>query len=214
MIILLPRLGLFAVTSWLALIGLGLAWCSSHPGESKLAKLSTAAHSLEANMRTLSPENSGDSKALHRRGVSASVKLERRKFNYGDPIVASFEIKNGSAEPITLWLSGFWLNHCVVVRDQTGVEPRLTPMGQERREAFQPNGPRRKNIPLAIKPSKSYQSDLNLNLNDLYRLEPGIYKVEITYDDQQPPTPLRVTSPAVPFEIKLSGPDRLSEKHR
>jgi hypothetical protein len=50
-------------------------------------------------------------------------------------------------------------------------------------------------------PDKLYESDPKQDLNDLYRLGPGKYTVEITYDDRQPPTPLSTTSAAVAFDV-------------
>jgi len=90
----------------------------------------------------------------------------------------------------------------VVVTNSRGKEPPLTELGQARRDAFAPGGGRDKNSPLRLASGESYNDPTQVNLADLYRLTPGSYKVVVTYDDRQPPSPLRLTAEAVGFEIR------------
>jgi hypothetical protein len=194
------RSSLINVTSWLVLIGLGVIWWCLRGDEREPAKLLIPAHGSETNMVPVFWQNPDDQKAPQQ-DVSAVASLSKKTFKHGEPISVSFTITNRSGGQITIWLSGFWPNHYINVRDQNGIEPPLTAVGQERRKAFQPSGPRRKNIPFVLKPNDVFQNDIRPDLSDLYQLGPGRYTVEITYDDRQSPTPLSVTSAAVAFDV-------------
>ena len=53
-----------------------------------------------------------------------------------------------------------------------------------------------------IEPGKSRQWS-SIDVADLYQLESGErYTLQIVYDDRQEPTPLKMTSKAVEFEVE------------
>jgi hypothetical protein len=89
-----------------------------------------------------------------------------------------------------------------VVTDERGEEPPLTEGGRGRRDAFAPNGERGKNIPIEIQPGRSFRERDGIDLNRLYRLAPGRYSVQVTYHDEQGPTPLKLTTGAVAFTVR------------
>ena len=132
---------------------------------------------------------------------SLVVSLPREVFHPGEPIKASIEFRNLAGPEVTTWISGFWPNHKVVVKDEAGVEPPLTGIGKICRQAFSPGGARRKNIPNIVKRGGKYSNGA-ADIAELYDLAPGKYRLEVTYDDEQEPTPLRITSNSVKFQVK------------
>lgn len=136
------------------------------------------------------------------RGMIYTVSLATTTFRHSEPIRLEAKFENGSRAPVTIWISGFWPNHRVVVKDKAGQEPALTKEGEARRKAFAPQGGRDKNAPHILNPGEIYRDSIEVDLNRLYRLGPSHYTVEVTYEDDQGPTPLRVTSKAISFEIK------------
>lgn len=136
-------------------------------------------------------------------GVVYTASLPREVFRPDEAIPLTLKIENRSPHPVTIWFSGFWPNHRVVVSDDRGKEPPLTSDGKARRDAFAPDGGSRdKNSPHVLGAGKTHQELSDLNVASLYRLGPGRYRVQATYHDLQGPTPLRVTSNAVSFEIE------------
>ncbi len=133
---------------------------------------------------------------------SLVVSLPREVFRPGEPIKASIEFRNLAGPEVTIWISGFWPNHKVVVKDEAGVEPPLTDLGKRGRQAFSPGGGRDKNYPHIVKRGGKYSIAANANIAELYDLTPGKYRLEVTYDDEQGPTPLRITSSSVEFQVK------------
>jgi hypothetical protein len=135
--------------------------------------------------------------------VVLTAKLSKKVFQGGEPILLSCELRNESVRTVTIWLSGFWPNHLVIVKDETGVEPALSASGKARRGAFAPAGGRDKNVPRELRPREVYQDCSPLDLATLYEpLPPGRYTVEVTYEDRQPPTPSKATSDPASFEVQ------------
>src|SRR5262249_18380116 len=66
-------------------------------------------------------------------GLWAKVTLAEDKFEVGEPIPVKYVVKNFSQQEQTLWHSGFWPNHEVIVRDGDGKEAPLTGEGKKRR---------------------------------------------------------------------------------
>ncbi|MBX6315012.1 MAG: hypothetical protein IRY99_19170 [Isosphaeraceae bacterium] len=128
--------------------------------------------------------------------------VPKEVFRPGEPIPLTLKFDNRSGRPVTIWSSGFWPNHRVVVMDERGEEAPLTDIGKERRDLFAPGGARDKNAPRVLSAGETYREGLDLDVTRLYRLGPGRYHVQVTYHDIQGPTPLRVTSNAAAFEIK------------
>lgn len=129
------------------------------------------------------------------------VSLPKTAYRPGEQITSSIEFRNLGGPEVTIWISGTWPNHKVVVMDEAGVEPPLTDFGKSRRDAFSPGGGRDKNYPRIVKRGEKYRYDVG-DINKLYDLAPGKYRLEVTYDDEQGPTPLRITSNPVKFEVK------------
>lgn len=115
--------------------------------------------------------------------------------------MVDLEFVNKSQFPFTFWCSGFWPNHRFEVKDEAGEEAPLTAFGRGCRVAFSPDGGRDKNAPLIIKPGGRYK-EAELDLSKIYRLGVGKYRVRITYDERQGPTPLCVTSNTVAFVVQ------------
>lgn len=133
--------------------------------------------------------------------MAYTASLPNMVFRRGDRISLTLSIKNRSKEPVTIWLSGFWPNHRVVVTDARGKEPPLTKDGKVRRDVFAPSGARDKNSPQVLAAGESHREMSNLDLTTLYELRPGRYRVRATYHDTSPPAPMRVVSNAVAFEV-------------
>lgn len=146
------------------------------------------------------------------REVVAEATLPGRKFTEGETVPISFRITNHTSEPVVIWWSGFWPNHRVDVRNAEGQSAPLTAAGKLRSQAFSPDGARRgKNVPMELKPGESWPRERTdpakpgeqdaIRLDELFELGPGAFTVQVTYHDQQPPTPLKVVSPRQTFEI-------------
>jgi hypothetical protein len=133
--------------------------------------------------------------------VELVVKLSAPLQGAGKPVRLTTEIRNGTDREVTVWQSGFWPNHRVVVTDEADQEPPLTAFGKTCRAAFDPNGDRDKNSPHIVRPGESWTGP-GCDLNALYDFKPGIYHVFIVYEDQQKPTPLKLTSDVVAFQLK------------
>ena len=139
--------------------------------------------------------------AQHRSLVVASLVIDPPAQIPGESIAITFTIENKSEQPITIWQSGFWPNHLLIVKDQFDQEPTLTERGRLCRDAFKPDGPRKKNIPVLVQPGTSDVERFRLDLTTLYQLAPGQYTLRITYEDRVGPTPLAVSSDPVSFVI-------------
>lgn len=131
---------------------------------------------------------------------SLVVSLPKKVFRHGEPIGASIEFRNLAGPEMTIWISGFWPNHKVVVKDEAGIEPPLTDLGKRGRDAFSPGGGRDKNFPRIVKRGGKY--GIVADITYIYDLAPGEYRLEVTYDDEHGPTPLRITSDSVKFRVK------------
>lgn len=118
------------------------------------------------------------------------------------PILLSCALRNRSNETVVVWLSGFWTNHRVVVKnDRHEIQP-LTAAGKQHAAAFSHGGSRFKNVPYELGPGETYPYNISLDIHDLYILRSGRYTVEVVYEDRQAPDPVSVTSPRLSFEIR------------
>jgi RNA polymerase sigma factor (sigma-70 family) len=146
----------------------------------------------------------GDDFGPEVKGLRARVSLLRDKFTVGDPIEASYLVKNVSKEEQTLWHSGFWPNHQVIVRDLAGKEPPLTDFGRQARRAFSPGGERTKNFPVKVPPGGEDATEGKLDLLRLYDLSnPGLYSVQYIYEEKQGGWEGRLPSNVVRFEVTM-----------
>lgn len=164
---------------------------------------------LAANSRKQDPQKTDPLP----REVVAEVTLPARRFAVGETIPFTFTITNNSPRAVVIWSSGFWPNHLIEVWDAAGQTPPLTQAGKLRRRSFAPAGARRMNIPVKLNPGESYPRPREgedpakpvvsggLGLDRLFELKPGTFKVRVTYHDEQSPTPLKVVSPEVAFEV-------------
>ena len=147
------------------------------------------------------------------REVVAEVTLPARRFAAGEKVPFAFKITNNSPRTVVLWSSGFWPNHLVEVWGAAGRAVPLSPEGKLRKRSFAPGGARRKNVPIELKLGESWPRPKGgedpakqgegggLGLDVLFELKPGTFTVRMTYHDEQPPTPLKVASPEVTFEV-------------
>lgn len=130
-------------------------------------------------------------------GLRSKISLAQKQYKVGAPIVVQYEIRNFGKQPATVWHSGFWPNHLIVVKDAAGKEPPLTAFGKQTRNAFSPNGPRDKNYPVKLTPGQGDKTLGKYDLRMLFDLStPGKYTVEYVYDEGDP-----VNSNVVKFEV-------------
>ncbi|MDR3622473.1 MAG: hypothetical protein P4L85_24190 [Paludisphaera borealis] len=130
------------------------------------------------------------------------VSLPKTTYKRGEKIIPEIVYKNQGGRDLTIWNIGFFGNHQVVIKDEAGDSPPLTAAGTRCREAFSQGRIRDRSKPTVIKPGKSYLVALKLDVASLYQLESGKqYALEIVYDDHSEPTPLKLTSKAVRFEV-------------
>ncbi|MFN4259354.1 MAG: hypothetical protein ACK4RK_08640 [Gemmataceae bacterium] len=131
-------------------------------------------------------------------GLVAGIWIDQTQFQVGQPIIVHYQIKNVGQQKRTVWHSGFWPNHQIVVQDAAGQEVARTPFGQQGRAAFAPEGPREKNVPVELAPGQVDRALSSYNLRQLFVLDkPGKYTVQYLYQEGKTP----VWSNVVPFEI-------------
>lgn len=132
------------------------------------------------------------------KGLRSKISLAKTKFKVGEPILVTYQFKNFSDEIRTVWHSGFWPNHEIVVMNSEGKEPELTAAGKQMRNAFSPRGQREKNVPYALKPGAEDTAWVKYDVLGLYDLsKPGKYAVQYIYEEN-----VRVVSNIVSFEIE------------
>src|SRR5205085_1601682 len=81
------------------------------------------------------------------KGLRAKITLKKPRFLVGEPIQVHYVVRNVASVAQTIWHSGFWPNHLVLVKEANGKEAPLTGVGQAVRHAFAPDGVRDKNFP-------------------------------------------------------------------
>jgi hypothetical protein len=134
--------------------------------------------------------------------VRYEASLIQYRFQRGDRIRLYARFVNATKQPVTIWSCGFWSNHEITLRDEHGVEPPLTQLGESCRKLFAPAGERNKNVPNVVKPGEEYRETSEIDLSRLYELDKGLYRFRVIYHDLQGPTPLRVVSNPVEFVIE------------
>jgi RNA polymerase sigma factor (sigma-70 family) len=136
------------------------------------------------------------------KGLRARVSLLRSKFIVGDPIEVSYVVKNVSKEEQTLWHSGFWPNHQVIVHDLFGKEAPLTNFGRQARRAFSPGGVRDENALVKVPPGGEDATEGKYDLLRLYDLSrPGVYTVQYIYQEKWGGWEGRLPSNVFRFEV-------------
>jgi RNA polymerase sigma factor (sigma-70 family) len=136
------------------------------------------------------------------KGLRAGVTLPKEKFEVGEAIPVSYAVKNVSKDEQTLWHSGFWPNHEVIVRGADGKEPALTEAGKQRRQAFSPGGERKKNAPVKVPAGGEDAAYEKYDLTTLYDLsKPGGYTVQYFYEEKLGGWEGRLPSNEAAFEI-------------
>jgi RNA polymerase sigma factor (sigma-70 family) len=147
------------------------------------------------------------------KGLRAKVALARAKYVVGDPIVATYRVKNVSKEKQTLWRSGFWPNHLILVRNAERKEPPLTALGQERFRAFSPGGKRDKNSPVEVPPGGEDSAYEKYDLSLHYDLtKPGRYTVQYIYEEKQGGWEGRLPSNESAFEVVAKVGNKKSDE--
>jgi RNA polymerase sigma factor (sigma-70 family) len=147
------------------------------------------------------------------KGLRAKVSLAKRKFAAGEPIEVKYVVKNVSKEEQTLWHSGFWANHQVLVNDADGKEPPLTEFGEERRKAFSPGGVRKKNSPVEVPAGGEDAAYEKYDLTKLFDLsKPGRYTVRYVYEEKQGGWEGRLPSNEAAFEVTAKDEKKRDEK--
>jgi uncharacterized protein (TIGR03067 family) len=136
------------------------------------------------------------------KGLRARVSLAKARFEVGEAIPVSYVVRNVSKEVQTLWHSGFWPNHLILVKDADGKEPPLTAFGKQCRQAFSPGGERGKNAPVKVPAGGEDAAYEQYDLAKLYDLSrPGRYTVQYVYEEKQGGWEGRLPSNKAPFEM-------------
>ncbi len=136
------------------------------------------------------------------RGLKARVLLAREKIPVGSPAQVKYCVKNVSKGELTLWHSGFWLNHQIIVHDADGKEPPLNAIGAAGRKAFSPGGDRDKNFKVKLAPGAEDDTEGAFDLTWVYDLsKPGHYTVQYIYEEKQGGWEGRLPSNEAAFEI-------------
>ncbi len=139
-------------------------------------------------------------------GLRAKVTLDRDRYEVGQAIVATYVVRNVSKEEQTVWHSGFWANHEVIVHDDAGKEPAPTEYGKECRRSFSPGGVRKKNTPVPIAPGDEDAAYEKYDLTKLYDLSrPGRYTVRYVYEEKLGGWEGRLPSNEAAFEVVAKG---------
>jgi RNA polymerase sigma factor (sigma-70 family) len=132
------------------------------------------------------PRRKADDFGEEVKGLRARVTIAQQHYAVGEPIQAKYVVKNVSKVKQTLWHSGFWPNHLILVRDAQGKKPLLTPEGRLRRRAFAPVGEWSKKIPWTLQPGVEDPTEGNYDLTTLFDLtNPGRYTVQYLYEARQ-----------------------------
>ena len=120
----------------------------------------------------------------------------------GQPIEIQYSKRNVSKVDLTIWHSGFWPNHQIIVKDFAGKEAALTDFGKQVRAAFNPGGPRDKNFSMNLKPNEEDNSQGAYDLNRLFNLSMhGKYTVQVIYEEKQGGWEGRLPSNIADFKI-------------
>jgi len=160
------------------------------------------------------PAPAADDFGAEVKGLRAKVTLARAKFAVGEAIEVTYVVKNVSKEEQTVWHSGFWPNHLILVKAADGKEPALTAFGKECRAAFSPGGVRKKNAPVDVPPGGEDAAYERYDLTRLYHLsKSGRYTVQYIYEEKQGGWEGRLPSNEATFEFDASEhKDRTTEK--
>ena len=133
---------------------------------------------------------------------SLILHMDKTEFRPGEPIPVACEMKNTGDEPVKIWSCGFWPNHRVVVTDDQGREPDLTPYGVACRERNTLHSATRdRNRPLVLGLGKSYKNH-PIDLAKLYDLGPGKYLVTVMYDEHEMEPQMAVVSEPKAFTVE------------
>jgi hypothetical protein len=82
-----------------------------------------------------------------------------------------------------------------------------TALGNRYKQTFDPSGPRRKNVPIELEPGGEYEENPPHCLNELFDLSrPGVYTLQITYEEGTLPWKGRLPSNKVTFEVVAAKP--------
>src|SRR5262249_43475252 len=132
----------------------------------------------------------------------------------GEAIEVGYLVKNVSKEEQTVWHSGFWPNHEVLVKDADGKEPPLTVFGRQCRKACSPGGERGKNVPWRVRPGGGEAAYEAYDLTKLYDLtKTGRYTVQYVYEEKQGGWEGRLPSNEAAFEFDATEhKDRTAQK--
>src|SRR5262249_39023524 len=74
----------------------------------------------ELEAAPLAPAPAADDFGAEVKGLRAKVTLAKAKFAIGEAIKVKYVLKNISKDEQTVWHSGFWANHLIVVKDADG----------------------------------------------------------------------------------------------
>jgi RNA polymerase sigma factor (sigma-70 family) len=168
----------------------------------------------ETEAAPLAPAPAADDFGGEVKGLRAKVTLAKAKFAVGEAIEVGYVVKNVSKDEQTVWHSGFWANHLILVKDADGKEPALTEFGKARHKAFSPGGERGKNAPVKVPAGGEDTAYENYDVTWLYNIsKSGRYTVQYIYEEKQGGWEGRLPSNEAAFEFDASEKkDRTTEK--
>jgi len=135
-------------------------------------------------------------------GLRSMITLAKVKFSVGEPIDVKYVVKNVSSSEQTIWHSGFWPNHMIIVKMTNGKEPPLTDFGREGRAAFAPRGARTKNFALTLSPDAEDATQGAFDLTRIFDLsDPGLYTLQYVYEERQGGWEGRLPSNVLTFRV-------------
>ena len=135
-------------------------------------------------------------------GLRTQVTLVKTPISVGQPVEIRYTLRNVSKADLVIWHSGFWPNHQILVKDAAGSDAVLTALGKQCKAAFSPGGARDKNFPVTLKPGSDDTSEGDVDLTRFFDLsKPGVYSVQLVYEEKQSGWSGRCASNVASFEI-------------
>ena len=109
----------------------------------------------------------------------------KESYGHGEPIPVHYRVKNVSDGAELLWHLGFWQNHLVIVKDESGKEVSFTRGGQAKRNLFAPGKSPGSIQPTPLEPGTTFDAP-EQNLSNLVVLSaPGSYSVQFVFEEKQ-----------------------------
>ncbi len=178
---------------------LPLGCAQEKPGEDSLGTSSVTTQPTAESKMSEQPPSSADAARPPAaenawgsavQGLQAAVTADPPVHALDDgPILVRYWLRNVLQAPQAVEHCGFWPNHLLVVTDQTGQELSRTAQGNLQREAFDPQGSRRKSFQVTLQPGQVDSPFGPYDLRQLFHIGEGTTLLHVrclfTFGDQQ-----------------------------